>query len=71
MRTGGVVLVSPREATTLTEGRFHQVRRMFAATGANVVTLHRERFGPLDLGDLAPGQWRELALDCLAGCGTA
>ncbi len=57
-------LVSPREAeVTLTEGRYHQVRRMFSAQGATVVTLHRERFGPLALGDLAAGQWRELPLD--------
>lgn len=57
-------LVSPREALlTLTEGRYHQVRRMFSACGAQVLTLHRERFGSLDLGDLAPGLWRELPLD--------
>jgi 16S rRNA pseudouridine516 synthase len=57
-------LVGPREAVlTLTEGRYRQVRRMFAATGANVVTLHRERFGGMELGGLAPGQWRELPLD--------
>ena len=48
---------------TLREGRYHQVRRMFAACGATVLTLHRERFGPLDLGDLPAGQWRELPLD--------
>lgn len=60
----GLRLVSPREAEViLTEGRYHQVRRMFSAQGANVVTLHRERFGPLDLGDLPAGQWRELPLD--------
>jgi 16S rRNA pseudouridine516 synthase len=54
----------PRAATvTLTEGRYHQVRRMFAALGCEVLTLHRERFGPLTLGDLAPGAWRELPLD--------
>ena len=53
--------LGPREAElTLTEGRYHQVRRMFAATGATVLTLHRARFGDLELGDLAPGQWREL-----------
>ena len=53
--------LGPREAElTLTEGRYHQVRRMFAATGATVLTLHRVRFGDLELGDLAPGQWREL-----------
>ena len=57
-------IVSPREAElTLTEGRYHQVRRMFASLGAEVLTLHRARFGVLDLGTLAPGQWRELPLD--------
>ena len=57
-------LLSAREAElTLTEGRYHQVRRMFAATGSTVLTLHRARFGPLELGDLSAGQWRELPLD--------
>jgi 16S rRNA pseudouridine516 synthase len=57
-------LAGPREAVlTLTEGRYHQVRRMFAAAGANVLTLHRERFGELAVADLAPGQWRELPRD--------
>ena len=45
---------------TLTEGRYHQVRRMFAALGYTVLELHRSRFGPLELGDLKPGNWREL-----------
>ena len=59
-----LTLVSPREAElTLTEGRYHQVRRMFAACGATVLTLHRTRFGPLGLDDLPPGKWRELPLD--------
>lgn len=44
---------------TLTEGRYHQVRRMFAAVGNHVVSLHRDRIGGLDLpDDLAPGEWR-------------
>jgi len=60
-------IVSPREAElTLTEGKYHQVRRMFAACGATVLTLHRERFGDLALGDLPPGKWRELPLDFFA-----
>lgn len=60
-------IISPREAElTLTEGRYHQVRRMFASQGAEVLTLHRARFGHLELGDLAPGQWRELPLDAFA-----
>lgn len=59
-----LTLSSAREAgLTLTEGRFHQVRRMFSAVGANVVALHRSRFGVLELGDLPAGQWRELPLD--------
>jgi 16S rRNA pseudouridine516 synthase len=55
---------SAREAElTLTEGRYHQVRRMFSAQGTTVLTLHRERFGPLALGDVPRGEWRELPLD--------
>ncbi len=45
---------------TLTEGRYHQVRRMFAAAGNHVETLHRSCFGPLELGDLPEGDWRLL-----------
>ncbi|MGA1343043.1 MAG: pseudouridine synthase [Hyphomonas sp.] len=48
---------------TLTEGRYHQVRRMFAAAGNHVEALHRSRFGGLDLGDLAAGCWRPLRVD--------
>jgi 16S rRNA pseudouridine516 synthase len=57
-------IISPREAElTLTEGRYHQVRRMFASQGTEVLTLHRARFGHLELGDLPAGQWRELPPD--------
>lgn len=49
----------------LTEGKYHQVRRMFAALGATVIRLHRREFGRLALGDLAPGAWRELAISDL------
>ena len=49
---------------TITEGRYHQVRRMFAAVGNHVVTLHRERIGGLTLpSDLAPGHYRILPAD--------
>jgi 16S rRNA pseudouridine516 synthase len=48
-------------SVTLTEGRYHQVRRMFAAMGNHVNVLHRDRIGGLDLPpDLAPGQYRIL-----------
>jgi 16S rRNA pseudouridine516 synthase len=58
----GLRIVGPREAElTLIEGKYHQVRRMFAACGTTVLTLHRTTFGPLTLGDLKPGQYRELA----------
>ena len=43
---------------TLTEGRYHQVRRMFASQGWHVEKLHREKFGEHELGDLKPGEWR-------------
>ena len=46
---------------TVSEGKFHQVRRMFAAVGHEVLTLRRCRFGPLELDPaLGEGQWREL-----------
>lgn len=46
---------------TVTEGRYHQVRRMFAAIGNHVEDLHREGLGGLTLpDDLGPGQWRVL-----------
>jgi len=49
---------------TITEGRYHQVRRMFAAVGNHVVALHRDRIGVLDLpDDLAPGEWRILTAE--------
>jgi 16S rRNA pseudouridine516 synthase len=45
----------------LHEGRYHQVRRMFQTLGAQVVGLHRDRIGQLDLpADLPPGHFREL-----------
>lgn len=48
---------------TLTEGKYHQVRRMFASQGCTVLQLHRVRFGELELYNLPVGQWRELPLD--------
>jgi 16S rRNA pseudouridine516 synthase len=60
--------IGPREARlVLTEGRYHQVRRMFAAAGNHVVALHRDRMGGLALPeDLAPGQFRVLSAPELA-----
>ena len=52
---------------TISEGRYHQVKRMVAAAGNRVVGLHRSAFGALSLPvDLAPGQWRWLTDEALA-----
>lgn len=58
-----LAVVSDTEALlSVTEGRYHQVRRMFAATGNHVEELHRERLGGLSLpDDMAPGQWKLLS----------
>jgi 16S rRNA pseudouridine516 synthase len=49
---------------TLTEGRYHQVKRMVAAVGNRVEALHRSAVGALTLPeDLAPGQWRWLDVE--------
>jgi 16S rRNA pseudouridine516 synthase len=57
----GIEALGPRRARiTLVEGRYHQIRRMFAAVGNHVESLHRHTLGGLGLGDLAPGQWRVL-----------
>ncbi|MCU0754676.1 MAG: pseudouridine synthase [Xanthomonadales bacterium] len=54
-------VLGPREALlTVTEGRYHQVRRMFASQGNHVLTLQRVAVGALLLGELAEGQWRLL-----------
>ena len=51
---------------TITEGKYHQVKRMFAAVGNRVVGLHREQIGEITLGDLAPGEWRALSEEEIA-----
>jgi 16S rRNA pseudouridine516 synthase len=48
-------------ALEITEGRYHQVRRMFAAVGNHVTALHRSTFGDLRLGDLRAGEYRILS----------
>jgi len=48
---------------TITEGRYHQVRRMFAAVGNHVESLRRTRIGGLTLDGLEEGRWRFLAAD--------
>ncbi len=61
-------VISDTEALLhVTEGRYHQVRRMFAATRNHVVSLHREALGGLALPEtLAPGQWKLLDAEEIA-----
>jgi len=61
-RPAQVVACSEQEIElTISEGRYHQVKRMLAAVGNHVTTLHRQRIGAIELDTgLAPGQFREL-----------
>lgn len=58
-------VLGPREARLhITEGRYHQVRRMFAAVGNHVEALHREALGGLRLDEgMEPGAWRVLGAE--------
>ena len=61
LRPAELEALSPTRARlTLHEGRYHQVRRMFAAVGNHVVALHRARIGGLALEGLEEGAWRAL-----------
>ncbi|QEY58072.1 pseudouridine synthase [Pseudomonas sp. C27(2019)] len=61
-------IINEREALVhVHEGRYHQVRRMFAAVGNKVEKLHREQIGALKLdADLAPGEYRVLSAEEIA-----
>ena len=68
----GLTILSAGETASaaevvIREGKFHQVKRMFASVGHEVLSLHRVSFGPLSLTpDLREGQWRELTAEELA-----
>ncbi|WP_102551955.1 pseudouridine synthase [Vibrio splendidus] len=65
-RPAELEVLSPKEVLlTITEGKFHQVKRMFAAVGNRVVGLHREQIGEVSL-DVEEGQWRYLTNDEVA-----
>ncbi|HWU75657.1 MAG TPA: pseudouridine synthase [Rhodanobacter sp.] len=60
-------VLGPRHARlAVTEGRYHQVRRMFAAVGNHVESLQRISVGALTLGDLPRGEWRALDAEQVA-----
>ncbi len=62
VRAAACVQVGPQQLhLTLTEGKYHQVKRMVAAVGNRVQSLHRSQIGDVHLPvDLLPGQWRWL-----------
>ncbi len=54
-----VEILDPRHARLeIIEGRYHQVKRMFASQGCPVTRLHRSRFGDFTVENLPPGEWR-------------
>lgn len=56
-----VQVIAPKEVLlTITEGKYHQVKRMFKAINNKVVRLHRESIGKIEL-DIPEGQWRYLS----------
>ncbi|WP_354690232.1 16S rRNA pseudouridine(516) synthase RsuA [Phytobacter sp. RSE-02] len=64
------VITPTQVRLTISEGRYHQVKRMFAAVGNHVVGLHRERIGAITLDDdLAPGEYRALTEEEIASVG--
>jgi len=59
-----IIETSQHVELIITEGRYHQIKRMFAKLGKPVVRLHRSGFGPLELdAELKPGEYRELTED--------
>ena len=65
-RPAQLEIVNLREARLhLIEGRYHQVKRMFASQGYEVTRLHRSQFGEFTLDGLAPGEWRMLPIEPL------
>ncbi|PCI63221.1 MAG: 16S rRNA pseudouridine(516) synthase [Gammaproteobacteria bacterium] len=58
------IITSNEALLTITEGKYHQVKRMFAAVGNKVVGLHRQQIGSIKLDEkLSAGQWRFLTDD--------
>lgn len=62
------ILDATHARVQIIEGRYHQVRRMFAAVGNRVTHLHRSKIGNLELDGLLPGEYRLLKEDELLKC---
>lgn len=63
------VLAESSLALTISQGKYHQVKRMIAAAGNRVMELHRTAVGGVELGELEEGQWRLLSPDELSCLG--
>lgn len=63
------ILDSHSARLDICEGKYHQVKRMFAAVGNRVITLHRERIGCVSLDNLLPRQYRDLTNEEIASFG--
>ena len=50
----------------ISEGRYHQIKRMVAAVGNRVESIHRSAIGPLELGELPEGEWRHMTAEEVA-----
>jgi 23S rRNA pseudouridine2605 synthase len=64
-----ILKISPDRSVlemTIREGKYHQVKRMCSQVGYQVLKLKRIAYGPLRLGRLGPGAWRELSQEELA-----
>jgi 16S rRNA pseudouridine516 synthase len=68
VRAAGATLLNPQQLQlVLTEGKYHQVKRMVAAVGNRVEGLHRSAIGTLHLPpEMAPGEWRWLTTEEVA-----
>jgi len=60
------IIDAQRAELRIHEGRYHQVRRMFAALGIRVLTLHRSYFGKLSLENIAAGEFRSISFEKLS-----
>ena len=67
-RSATLNIIGPKQVTvTISEGKYHQVKRMFAAIGNKVIKLHRQQIGQIELDEqLTEGQWRFLTPEQVA-----
>ncbi len=62
LRAASLEVITPTQVrVAISQGRYHQVRRMFAAVGNHVTSLHRAAIGGMQLGELPTGSWRVLS----------